>query len=79
MAGDTILDLNGMQSRQLAGTASGTVIYLKAGPGELILIDARDADLGRAFADICCGLIAPDSGDVAFLGHVFQKLLANFT
>ncbi|HVI89583.1 MAG TPA: ATP-binding cassette domain-containing protein [Dongiaceae bacterium] len=74
MAGDTILDLDGMRSRQLAGAASGTVIDLKVGPGELILIDARDADLGRGFADICCGLIMPDAGDVAFLGRQWHSL-----
>jgi phospholipid/cholesterol/gamma-HCH transport system ATP-binding protein len=38
-------------------------------PGELALVDARDATLAAGFADLCCGLRAPDEGVVRFLGH----------
>jgi phospholipid/cholesterol/gamma-HCH transport system ATP-binding protein len=38
-------------------------------PGELVLVDARDAMLAPGFADLCCGLQQPDRGKVRFLGH----------
>jgi len=74
MATTAILDLDQAQSSSLFGTAADASLSLKIGPGELVLIDARDSDLAGHFADLCSGLITPESGDVAFLGHRWQKL-----
>jgi phospholipid/cholesterol/gamma-HCH transport system ATP-binding protein len=74
MATTAILDLDQAQSSSLFGTAADASLSLRIGPGELVLVDARDSDLAGHFADLCSGLITPDAGDVAFLGHHWQKL-----
>jgi phospholipid/cholesterol/gamma-HCH transport system ATP-binding protein len=42
-------------------------------PGELALIDARDADLAGTFGDLCCGLHEPVEGTVTFLRRDWVK------
>lgn len=69
-----ILALDAARSRQLVGTASSATISLQVKPGDLVLIDARDAELGRGFADLCCGLVEPDAGSVAFMGRAWAAL-----
>jgi phospholipid/cholesterol/gamma-HCH transport system ATP-binding protein len=74
MATAAILDLNDAQSRQLVGTAADAKLNLRLEPGDFALIDARDADLGRDFADLCSGLMPPDKGAVEFLGRDWTSL-----
>jgi phospholipid/cholesterol/gamma-HCH transport system ATP-binding protein len=44
-------------------------VTLRLMPGELALIDARDADRAAWFADLCCGLMPLAEGNVRFLGR----------
>lgn len=74
VAAGTILDLDAARSRELVGTAADAVLNLQVRPGDFVLIDARDPDLGRSFADLCSGLIAPDAGRITFMGQVWQSL-----
>jgi ABC-type ATPase involved in cell division len=74
MAISSILEIDAARSRRLVGTAAGAMLDLQVVPGDLILIDARDAELGRNFADLCCGLLTPDAGKVAFLGRPWTSL-----
>ncbi|MDY0885355.1 ATP-binding cassette domain-containing protein [Dongia soli] len=74
MATTAILDLNNARSRHLVGTAADAKLNLRLGPGDFALIDARDADLGRDFADLCSGLAPPDNGAVEFLGRDWTSL-----
>ena len=61
-----ILGLHGVRSSKPFGAAIGA-IDLALEPGDLALIDARDATLAGALADLCCGLITPVDGEVRFL------------
>jgi phospholipid/cholesterol/gamma-HCH transport system ATP-binding protein len=70
----TILDLDQAQSSRLFGTAADATLSLKVQPSELVLIDARDSDLASHFADLCTGLIPPESGGVSFMSHEWSRL-----
>ena len=78
MATNTILTLDSVQSPQLVGTANSATLNLVVQPGDLVLIDARDAELGRHFADLCCGLITPRTGTVAFMQRDWQHLPGHY-
>jgi len=62
----TILGLHGVRTSEPFG-ASISALELALEPGDLALIDARDATLAGAFADLCCGLVTPIEGEVRFL------------
>ena len=78
MTTGAILTLDGVQSPQLVGTAGSAVLNLDVRAGDLVLIDARDAELGRNFADLCCGLIPPRGGIVSFLQRDWQGLPGHY-
>jgi phospholipid/cholesterol/gamma-HCH transport system ATP-binding protein len=54
--------------------AVGVPLSLSILPGESALIEAAHAMHIAAFADLCSGLIAPQSGRVRFLGRDWQEL-----
>lgn len=61
-----ILRLSHVRSVELFGRIVGKLdLVLEA--GDLALVDARDAALAAAFADLCCGLHHPAEGEVRFL------------
>ncbi|MET1028707.1 MAG: ABC transporter ATP-binding protein [Dongiaceae bacterium] len=74
MATGIVLDIDAARSRQLTGTAAEIDLSLQLQPGDFALIDARDSDLGRDFADLCCGLIAPEAGAARFMGREWAAL-----
>jgi ABC-type transporter Mla maintaining outer membrane lipid asymmetry ATPase subunit MlaF len=49
-------------------------LSLRLRPGECALIEAADFRQLAVFADLCSGLIEPQSGDVRFLGRDWQEL-----
>lgn len=49
------------------------VLDLRVAAGELVLVDAADAEQERLLADAVCGLVAPRAGRVAFLGRDWQE------
>jgi phospholipid/cholesterol/gamma-HCH transport system ATP-binding protein len=67
-----ILSLSGVRSVELFGRSIGT-LDLTLEPGMLALIDARDAMLAAAFADVCCGLHHPEEGEVRFLQRDWSR------
>lgn len=67
-----ILSLSGVRSVELFGRSIGT-LDLTLEPGTLALIDARDAMLAAAFADVCCGLHHPEEGEVRFLQRDWSR------
>jgi phospholipid/cholesterol/gamma-HCH transport system ATP-binding protein len=65
---EPVLILSGVSCGDLFGrNAQATEFQVL--PGELVLVDARDATLASGFADLCSGLQQPDQGAVRFLGH----------
>jgi phospholipid/cholesterol/gamma-HCH transport system ATP-binding protein len=65
---EPVLILKGVTCADLFGRRAQET-ELEVQPGELILVDARDATLASEFADLCSGLQRPDRGTVRFLGH----------
>lgn len=57
-----------------AGAAALPPIDLRLHPGELVLVAAPDPALATAFADLCCGILACEAGDVRFLGHDWSRV-----
>jgi phospholipid/cholesterol/gamma-HCH transport system ATP-binding protein len=53
-------------------------ISLRLMPGELALIDTRNATVTAWFADLCCGLVPLADGDVRFLGQGWTKVPDDF-
>jgi len=49
-------------------------LSLRLQPGECVLIEAADVRQFAVFADLCSGLIEPDSGEVRILGRDWQEL-----
>ena len=49
-------------------------VSLKVMPGELVLIEARGSPRMAWLADLCCGLVPPAAGSVAFLGRDWAKV-----
>ena len=67
-----ILSLSGVRSVEHFGRSIGA-LDLTLEPGTLALIDARDAMLAAAFADVCCGLHHPEEGEVRFLQRDWSR------
>jgi phospholipid/cholesterol/gamma-HCH transport system ATP-binding protein len=65
---EPLLTLSDVTCGELFGSLAGETAFAVR-PGELVLVDARDATLASGFADLCCGLQQPDQGMVRFLGH----------
>jgi phospholipid/cholesterol/gamma-HCH transport system ATP-binding protein len=67
-----ILRLSQVRSVELFGRVIGKLDFtLEA--GDLALIDARDAALAAAFADLCCGLHHPAEGEGRFLRRDWSR------
>jgi phospholipid/cholesterol/gamma-HCH transport system ATP-binding protein len=66
---EPVLALSQVACPELFGRFGQTRAELTVAPGDLILVDARDATLAADFADLCCGVRQPDEGAVRFLGH----------
>jgi phospholipid/cholesterol/gamma-HCH transport system ATP-binding protein len=64
---EPVLALSGVSCAEVFGCHQSVELLIQ--PGELVLVDARDAMLASGFADLCCGLELPDQGMVRFLGH----------
>jgi phospholipid/cholesterol/gamma-HCH transport system ATP-binding protein len=64
-----ILSLSGVTTTELFGRSGPKRTEFLVQPGELVLVDSRDATMAADFADLCCGLRRPDEGTVQFLGH----------
>src|SRR4051812_14563322 len=65
---EPVLTLSEVTCAELFGRLCGNTEFAVQ-PGELVLVDARDATLASGFADLCCGLQQPDQGKVRFMGH----------
>jgi phospholipid/cholesterol/gamma-HCH transport system ATP-binding protein len=65
---EPVLILSGITCGGLFGRLAQETEFLVQ-PGELVLVDARDATLASGFADLCSGLQLPDRGTARFLGH----------
>ena len=72
MAAYPILSLSNVRSIDLFGSGAGT-LDLQLEPGDLALIDARDLLLASGFADLCCGLLPPQEGEVRFLQRDWSR------
>lgn len=68
-----ILDLTAVQSRSVFGRRTARPIDLSIGADELVLVDARDTMLASGFADLCCGVQAPDDGAVRFMARDWSQ------
>jgi phospholipid/cholesterol/gamma-HCH transport system ATP-binding protein len=66
---EPVLALSNVTCPELFGRFGQGKTELMVAPGELILVDARDATLAAGFADLCCGVRLPEEGSVQFLGH----------
>jgi len=66
---EPVLALSDVASSELFGRFAPRIAEFLVQPGELVLVDARDATLAAGFADLCCGLQPPEQGMVQFLGH----------
>jgi hypothetical protein len=64
-----VLSLSGVTTTELFGRSGPKRTEFLVQPGELVLVDSRDATMAADFADLCCGLRRPDEGTVQFLGH----------
>lgn len=68
----SLLTLTGVRSQALVSRAADPLdLVLEA--GDLALIDARDAVLAGSFADLCCGMLRPDDGEVRFLDRDWSR------
>ena len=72
MAAYPILTLLNVRSMELFGRGGGA-LDLPLEPGDLALIDARDLLLASGFADLCCGLLPPQEGEVRFLQRDWSR------
>jgi phospholipid/cholesterol/gamma-HCH transport system ATP-binding protein len=57
-----------------ASGAPDQPLSLRLLPGELLLIDARDAERTAGFADLCCGLSSLQDGEIRFLGRDWTRM-----
>ena len=64
-----ILELVGVLPHKRANRLPATLFDLRVGPGECVVIEARDRALASEFADLCCGLGGSHGGRVCFLGR----------
>jgi len=79
MASDRpVLELTAARPRSEPGEVAPPAVTLRLMPGELALIDARDADRAAWFADLCCGLMPLAEGSVHFLGHDWAAMPAHY-
>jgi phospholipid/cholesterol/gamma-HCH transport system ATP-binding protein len=69
-----VLELEQVVAAPEMDLAAGVPLSLRMLPGECALVEANDAAQLTAFADLCCGVIAPLSGRVSFLGRDWQEL-----
>lgn len=69
---ESILRLSGVRSVELFGRIVGDLDLILE-PGDLALVDARDSALAAGFADLCCGLHHPASGEVRFLERNWSR------
>jgi len=77
-AGSAILELTDARPTAAPGEARPPAVTLRLMPGELALIDARDADRAAWFADLCCGLLPLAEGSVRFLGRDWAAMPAPY-
>ncbi|HTO81431.1 MAG TPA: ABC transporter ATP-binding protein [Methylomirabilota bacterium] len=77
-AGSAILEMTDARPTAAPGEARPPAVTLRLMPGELALIDARDADRAAWFADLCCGLLPLADGSVRFLGHDWAAMPAPY-
>jgi phospholipid/cholesterol/gamma-HCH transport system ATP-binding protein len=68
----SILTLTSVRSPALVSRAAEP-LDLVLEPGDLALIDARDAVLAGSFADLCCGMLRPEDGEVRFLDRDWSR------
>jgi phospholipid/cholesterol/gamma-HCH transport system ATP-binding protein len=69
-----ILRMRHVRSSNIFGTGHGTELEFTLGPGELMLVNARDPTLAAGFADLCCGLDPTQTGVVRFLDRDWARL-----
>src|SRR5215469_10401805 len=69
-----ILDLDGAQAAQSPEAFAAPTVSLKLMPGDLALIEARNATTAAWFADLCSGLIPLSEGSARFLGHDWRAM-----
>ncbi len=66
--------LDAARPRGAPGESREPAFSLTVGPGELILIEARDARRAAQFADLCCGMVPLEAGSVRFLDQDWASL-----
>jgi phospholipid/cholesterol/gamma-HCH transport system ATP-binding protein len=69
-----ILDLEVIVGRQQGDNAVGMPLSLRLLSGECALIETAEEVQLAFFADLCSGLIQPQSGHVRFLGHDWRNI-----
>ena len=69
-----ILDLDGARAAQSLDAFAAPAASLKLMPGDLALIEARNATVAAWLADLCSGLVPLAEGSVRFLGHDWQAM-----
>ena len=69
-----ILDLDGARAAQSPDAVSVSGLALKLMPGDLALIEARNAAAAAWFADLCSGLVPLAEGSARFLGHDWRAM-----
>jgi len=70
----SILVLDAARPRHAPGDPREPAFSLTIEPGDLILIDARDARRAAHFADLCCGMVPLETGSVRFLDQDWTTL-----
>src|SRR5882762_923076 len=73
-----ILDLDRALAAQSADDLPAPALTLQLMPGELALVEARNAPVAAWFADLCCGLVPLANGGVRFLGHGWTAMPDDF-
>jgi phospholipid/cholesterol/gamma-HCH transport system ATP-binding protein len=77
-ASQLVLEIENAEPLNAPGFGRAPVIALELAPGDLALIDARDATHAAWFADLCCGLAPPAKGTVRFLGQDWTAVPRQF-
>ena len=69
-----VLDLDAARAVDSLDAFAAPAITLKLMPGDLALVEARNAAVVAWFADLCCGLVPLSEGAVRFLGRDWQAM-----
>jgi len=69
-----VLELRAAQPAEQPGEPREPALSLRADPGDLLLVEAREARQAALFADLCAGLVALGGGSAHFLGHDWTTL-----